>query len=248
VMSDQPGPEELTGLAKLLHNARVTTPIPPDIAARIDQAIAQEYSKGSGVPDTEPNADPDIGPDIGWAPSTPHHRQNVVPIWSRSSTLTKLLVAAAVVVGGAVIVPQMMPSSSEDSSAETANTGEGALDTGAPEAGSAATDGDTPAPVIPSEIPSVDITGLRARATELYQSGSLVDRGRALRSGSGYEELLPECQLSATVKRGRVVQVLLEGQPAWLLYTERKNRIYAQLYTCSSPAKPVKTVRVSGAE
>ncbi len=99
-MDDELTPHETERVRRLLADARHTEPIPADVAARIDRALA----------------------DLGSEPAT---AAPVVPLAARRRNAGRLLLAAAAVVVGGVALGQVVGSDNENAAMDSPTASEG---------------------------------------------------------------------------------------------------------------------------
>ena len=228
----------------MLADARHDQPVPPEVAARLDAALAELRSTpASGAEDPDTTAPDTLDPDTT-APDTTH--PTVVPLRRRVSRV--LLAAAAVLAigyGATQVLPKgsMSDSGGDNGSASTADNAE------APQAesgGGAGALAGTPPPVT-----DLGIAGLRPIDPAALDR----DLARLRRESARSEQFagtrgtdMVRCGPADPVPGARYVGAAYNGRPALVVYLPVQNgRQTVELFLCdtATPRKVFQTVTLT---
>lgn len=229
-------PEEEERVRRLLAGARETGPMPADVAARLDDVLADLRATATPVSAASAGVAADGSTDASAdGGSKPPVRGAVVPISRWRRRVAGGLVAAAAVVLGVAVVPQLTLSGDDGGDATTASSGEsreeadgGASDRAyAPEA--APSDSGAPETMTEKSLAGADLA--------LISRAELRRTARDLRSPDADRFKGPAAAPCGTpADDAQVVTVTYAGADALLVYSPPANgRQRVELWTCPGP-------------
>ena len=216
---------DLAGLPEALAQAPVP-PLPTEVAARLDRAIAAEASARAATPSAAA-------------------RSTVVPMRPRRRWLKPVLAAAAVIGVIGLAVPVFNGGSGIDDSGDSAasssdDSGESLAESGgdgqAPDSDAYA-DGQPPAlssDTFGRDVADAFVAGKTKSAYRLYAPGLATEAGVPPRYHHAVQGLCPS-PTDADRSSGRVEAIRLDGIPAHLLIRRTGTHTDAIAFTCDGP-------------
>jgi hypothetical protein len=226
-MTDEhPESPEIEAVRRLLADARHTEPMPHDVAARLDRALADLGRRPTGEPTDEPTHEP-----------THEQASRVVPLEAgradrerRRRRAAGLMVAAAVIVVGGVVATQYRP-----------HTGTGSPASGA--AGSAAGSESlgSASRAVPRASNGAVVVHTRTLATTALAARSeLKVQGRTPHAAPKYDAAQGACV--PTPRGGQLLRAVYGGKPAVLVYHRPVGGSQeVDLVVCGA-SRPIRTV------
>ena len=236
----------------MLADVRHDGPVPPDVAARLDEVLAglhaPDHTAEQAGPAADDAAEP-VSPSLSEPAAEPPHSATVVPLRRRAARLSRYVLAAAAVLvigyGTTQVIGNTMGSSSDsDSAGAGADSGADSraeVGAGSGDAPSAAQDAPRP-----HALQDLGIKGLRPLEPgtldqDLYALGSTAERDTtALR---GARRLSGACGPRTPVPGSRTLAAAYDGRPTLVVYLPPEGGSQqVDLYLCDT-AKPREAFR-----
>jgi hypothetical protein len=230
-----PDPDD-EAVRRLLADARHTAPMPAEVAARMDDALAD---LARGIPADSGDVDP--------TPSSPPDPVVVSLAAQRRRRAAGILVAAAAIVVGGVVTAQHLPDAGSSSSAATAGSAQDRADS---------VEGTTGGPVhrspratIPRNLSGDEVATVRHGrvvvrpkhfTSDAYAALRLLDRSSAASGSSRLRPLDGSCPVDAPA-HGTRVNATYERAPAVLVFhPPASSTQVVDLFVCGSK-RPVRS-------
>ena len=229
----------------MLADVRHDGPVPPDVAARLDEVLAGLHAPDRTADQAGPAADDaaePVSPSLSEPAAEPPHSATVVPLRRRAARLSRYVLAAAAVLvigyGTTQVIGNTMGSSSDSDSAGSDAGADSSAESGGASGDVPSAAEDAPRP---HALQDLGIKGLRPLEPgtldqDLYALGSTAERDTtALR---GARRLSGACGPRTPVPGSRTLAAAYDGRPTLVVYLPAEGGSQrVDLYLCDT-AKP----------